>query len=176
MISEIILGGGCFWCTEAVFERIDGVTEVVPGYSGGTMVNPSYEDVCTDTTGHAEVIRIKFDTDKISLSQILEIFFEIHDPTTMNRQGADVGTQYRSIVICFDKNQLEFVKRYVEELDRKGKFNSPIVTQVEAFKNFYPAESYHIKYYDRNESNPYCKIVISPKIRKLMSLHNILLK
>lgn len=176
MIDEIILGGGCFWCTEAVYERVNGVIEVIPGYSGGSLDHPSYEDVCTGDTGHAEVVKIKFDTDKVTLMQILEIFFEIHDPTTLNRQGADVGTQYRSIIVCYNNNQYEISKKYIEDLTRNGHFAKPIVTKVEMFKNFYPAEEYHKRYYDRNNNNPYCRIVIDPKIRKFMKLYEPLLK
>ncbi|MGP6239941.1 peptide-methionine (S)-S-oxide reductase MsrA [Cuniculiplasma sp. SKW4] len=176
MIDEIILGGGCFWCTEAIYERVNGVVEVIPGYSGGSLEHPSYEDVCTGNTGHAEVVKIKFDTDNITLKQILEIFFEIHDPTTLNRQGADVGTQYRSIIVCFNENQYEISRNYIEDLSRNGHFKRPIVTKVEMFKNFYPAEEYHKRYYDRNNNNPYCKIVIDPKIKKFMKLYEPFLK
>ncbi|MCL4345532.1 MAG: peptide-methionine (S)-S-oxide reductase MsrA [Candidatus Thermoplasmatota archaeon] len=168
MESEIILGGGCFWCTEAVFSRVEGVLEVTPGYSGGSVDNPSYRAVCTGTTGHAEVVRLRFDENKISLNQILQIFFEIHDPTTPDRQGADVGTQYRSTVISFNDAQFTEVNQFIRRLQGSGKFKEPIVTSIQMFKNFYPAEDYHIRYYERQSNEPYCRIVISPKIKKLM--------
>lgn len=174
MSSEIILGGGCFWCTEAIFRMVKGVDEVIPGYSGGDFPNPSYEDVCTDKTGHAEVVKLKFNENAISLDQILDIFFEIHDPTTLNRQGADVGTQYRSIIIAMSPAQMESVENYMKELRESGRFRQPVVTQVEMFKNFYPAESYHMKYFERNQNNPYCRIVISPKVKKFLK-HNMAL-
>ncbi len=159
------LGGGCFWCLEAVYKRFDGVLSVASGYAGGTVKNPSYEQVCTGTTGHAEVVRIEYDTDRIPYSGILDIFWKAHDPTTLNRQGADVGTQYRSIILYHDEEQKRAAEQSVKAA-QKG-LTSRIVTQVEPLADFYPAEDYHRDYYDTHRSQGYCRVVIAPKLEKL---------
>jgi peptide-methionine (S)-S-oxide reductase len=161
------LGGGCFWCLEAVFEQIEGVESVVSGYAGGTVSNPSYQQVCTGTTGHAEVVQITFDPEKISYRELLEVFFTIHDPTTLNRQGADVGTQYRSVIFYHTPEQEKAARKVIEELESSGTWENPIVTAVEEFREFYPAEDYHQGYYRRNQGLPYCQAVITPKLAKL---------
>ncbi len=158
-------GGGCFWCMEAVFERLPGVISVTSGFAGGTTANPTYEDVCTETTGHAEVTEIAFDPSKISYPQLLDVFWQAHDPTTLNRQGADTGTSYRSIILFRDKKQeLEAQK---SKLAAQQNFHNPIVTEIVPLKKFYPAEDYHQKYYDNNSGAPYCRAVIAPKLDKL---------
>ena len=158
-------GGGCFWCMEAVFERLPGVISVTSGFAGGTTENPTYEQVCTETTGHAEVTEIAFDPSKITYGQLLDVFWQAHDPTTLNRQGADVGTSYRSIILYRDKKQqLEAEKSMIAA---QQNFHSPIVTQIVPLKKFYPAEDYHQKYYDNNTDAPYCQVVITPKLNKL---------
>lgn len=158
-------GGGCFWCMEAVFERVPGVISVTSGFAGGTTPNPTYEQVCTETTGHAEVTQILFDPSKISYNQLLDIFWQAHDPTTLNRQGGDVGTSYRSIILYRDKKQqLEAEK---SKLAAQQNFKNPIVTEIVQLNKFYPAEDYHQKYYDNNSNAPYCQVVISPKLDKL---------
>jgi peptide-methionine (S)-S-oxide reductase len=161
------LGGGCFWCLEAVFEQLEGVKSVISGYAGGTVANPSYERVCTGTTGHAEVVQITFDPGKISYRELLEIFFTIHDPTTVNRQGADVGTQYRSVIFCHTAEQEAIAKQVIEQLQSSGAFGIPIVTEVEKYQTFYPAEEHHQGYYRQNRARPYCQGVITPKLAKL---------
>lgn len=175
-IEEIYLGGGCFWCTEAVFQEVTGVTEVDSGYSGGSVDNPSYEEVCSGRTGHAEVVRIRFDPDIITLREVLEIFFDTHDPTTLNRQGHDVGEQYRSVIFYVDNNQREVAQSLIRELTESKKFRKPIVTALEPFKNFYSSESYHKNYYRDNEYAPYCTFVISPKLEKFRKSKPMLLK
>ncbi len=165
--ETITLGGGCFWCTEAVFARLKGVTSAFPGYSGGSVENPTYEQVSTGRTGHAEVTHITYDSSIITFRQILEIFFATHDPTTLNRQGADVGTQYRSVIFYHTEEQRLEAEEYIRELTEKKVFDSPIVTKVEPFKAFYPAEEYHEKYYERNRGTGYSRFVIAPKIEKL---------
>ncbi len=159
------LGGGCFWCTEAIFQRLKGVSSVVSGYSGGDMDKPNYDQVSSGKTGHAEVIQINFDPKLISYSDILEVFFKTHDPTTMNQQGADIGTQYRSVIFYHDDKQ----KSQAEELIKKlaTNYSQPIVTQLKPFTNFYQAENYHQDYYNLNHDKPYCQLVIDPKIQKL---------
>ncbi len=159
------LGGGCFWCLEAVYKRFDGVLSVASGYAGGSVKNPSYEQVCTGTTGHAEVVRIEYDADKISYPGILDIFWKAHDPTTLNRQGADVGTQYRSIILYHDEEQKRAAEQSVKEA-QKG-LTSRIVTQIQPLADFYPAEDYHRDYYDTHRSQAYCRVVIAPKLEKL---------
>lgn len=166
-IETAVLGGGCFWCTEAVFSNIKGVNSVVPGYTGGTLENPSYNDVCTGETGHAEVIKIEFDPNQITFEQLLEIFFLAHDPTTLNRQGADVGTQYRSVIFYTNLEQKELARRYINKLDSENKFDNKIVTEISPLSKFYLAENYHIDYYSRNSNQPYCRFVIDPKIEKI---------
>ena len=163
------LAGGCFWCTEAIYKRLKGVESVTSGYAGGTVENPTYEQVSSGTTGHAESIQIEFDPSVISFEKILDVFFATHDPTTLNRQGNDVGTQYRSIIFYHDEEQKLSAQTKIEELTKSGKFKDPIVTKLEPFKNFYPAENYHQNYYEINKNSaPYCPIVIDPKIQKLM--------
>ena len=161
------LGGGCFWCLEAVFEQLDGVKSVISGYAGGTVANPSYEQVCTGTTGHVEVVQITFDPEKITYRELLEIFFVMHDPTTVNRQGADVGTQYRSVIFYHTAEQEAVAKQLIEQLEASGAFGSPIVTGVEKYQTFYPGEEHHQGYYRRNRAQPYCQGVITPKLAKL---------
>ncbi len=159
------IGGGCFWCVEAVFERFEGVKNVVSGYAAGKTENPTYKQICEGTSGHAEVIQIEFDPSKITFEQLLEVFWEAHDPTTMNRQGADEGTQYRSIVICHDKAQQVAAEK--SKAAAAKKFQKPIVTEVVSAVKFWPAEEYHQDYFRRNPNAPYCAIVISPKLLKL---------
>lgn len=164
-MSEVAtLGGGCFWCTEAVYSDLKGVEKVESGYSGGNVPNPSYEDVCTGDTGHAEVVQLTFDPKVISYKDILEIFFSIHDPTTLNRQGADTGTQYRSVILYHDENQKKIAEGVIEE-SRKN-FSQPIVTQLVPFKAFYKAEDYHQEYFLNNPNQPYCRAVVGPKVAK----------
>jgi len=170
------LGGGCFWCTEAVFSEINGVLRVEPGYSGGKLANPTYEQVSTGATGHAEVVQIAFDPDVISFREILEIFFATHDPTTLNRQGADVGPQYRSVIFYHNRGQKEAVEKLIKELGDAGIWDEPIVTQVEPFEAFYRAEDYHRDYFRRNAQQPYCRLVIAPKIAKLQQKYREKLK
>lgn len=165
-IEVTTLGAGCFWCVEAIFKRIDGVINVESGYSGGMVKNPTYRDVCTGNTGHAEVIQITFNPTKISFAQLLEIFFKTHDPTTLNRQGADIGTQYRSIILYHSEEQRLIAEDIIRKLNGAGIWNDPIVTQVEPFIVFFKAENYHQDYYANNTKQPYCQMVINPKIEK----------
>ena len=164
--DTITLGGGCFWCVEAVYEMLDGVKSVVSGYSGGHVKNPSYREVCTGLTGHAEVAQIIFDTSKTSIDEILKVFFTVHDPTTLNRQGADVGTQYRSVIFYRNEKQEKIAKDIIDNLNREKVYPQPIVTQVMPFTNFYTAEDYHQDYYNLNKEQPYCRMVIQPKLEK----------
>jgi peptide-methionine (S)-S-oxide reductase len=161
------LAGGCFWCLEAVFLELKGVEKVVSGYSGGAVERPSYHEVSTGTTGHAEAVQVIFNPEKISFKHILEVFFTIHDPTTLNRQGADVGTQYRSAIFFHSDEQKTIAEQMKQELDRTKTWEHPIVTEITPFQNFYPAEDYHQDYYEQNRGEPYCRIVIEPKIAKL---------
>jgi peptide-methionine (S)-S-oxide reductase len=164
-LQHLTLGGGCFWCMEAVFERLDGVKKVTSGYAGGTMENPAYEQVCTGKTGHAEVVQIEFDPKKITLDRLLEIFWNAHDPTSLNRQGADHGTQYRSTILYTDESQ-----RAAAEASKKkaaAHFPEPIVTEIVPLKKFYAAEDYHQHYFAKHPEQGYCKVVIKPKIEKL---------
>jgi peptide-methionine (S)-S-oxide reductase len=164
--SEVAtVGGGCFWCVEAVYERIDGIKSVVSGYAGGTKLNPTYEEVCTGNTGHAEVVQIEFDPEKISYEEILALFWKAHDPTTLNRQGADVGTQYRSIILVHDDRQREIAERSKAEAAKY--FDDPIVTEIKPLESFYRAEEYHQNYYEKNPFAGYCTFVIRPKLQKL---------
>ena len=160
------LGGGCFWCLEPVYDDLKGVEDVVSGYTGGTVPNPSYEAVCSGTTGHAEVVQITFDPAVVSFREILEVFFTIHDPTTLNRQGADVGTQYRSAVFYHSPEQKATAEEVIAELEREKVWDDPIVTQVVPLTEFYPAEAYHQEYYRRNPYAGYCQVVIAPKVAK----------
>ena len=160
------LAGGCFWCLEAAFERLQGVVRVIPGYVGGQAANPSYRDVCGGTTGHAEAVQITFDPDAISFREMLEIFFSIHDPTTLNSQGADVGTQYRSAIFYHTPEQKLEAERIISELEASGVWAQPMVTEVRPLAEFYPAEEYHHHYYRRNPEQGYCQVVIAPKMAK----------
>lgn len=161
------LAGGCFWCVEAVFEQVRGVERVLPGYSGGHIPNPSYEQVCSESTGHAEAAQVTFDPGEVSYEELLKIFFATHDPTTLNRQGPDVGTQYRSVVFYHSEEQKAAAERVISELGAGGAWGRPIVTQVVPLTAFYLAEDYHREYYRRHSWEPYCQIVISPKVAKL---------
>ncbi len=167
MIEVATLGGGCFWCTEAVFLEIEGVIGVVPGYSGGHLKNPTYQQVTTGKTGHAEVIQITFNPEVISYREILEIFFIMHDPTSFNRQGADVGSQYRSVIFYHCDKQREIAETFIKEMNETNIFKLPIVTQLEPFKEFYKAEDYHRNYYQRNKNEGYSRFVIAPKLEKV---------
>jgi peptide-methionine (S)-S-oxide reductase len=158
--------GGCFWCTEAIFDRVEGVTSVVSGYSGGHVVNPAYREVTSGSTGHAEAIQITYDPEIISYLELLEIFFKTHDPTTLNRQGADVGTQYRSAVFFHSEEQRKLAEEIIVALDKEKIWKNPIVTEVTAFSNFYQAEDYHQEYFDNNSGQGYCRMVIQPKVEK----------
>jgi len=160
------LGAGCFWCVEALFQIIEGVESVVSGYSGGHVDNPTYEEVCSGSTGHAEVCQITFDPRKISYGELLKAFWELHDPTTLNRQGADVGTQYRSVIFYHNEQQKRLAEKYKQELDASGKWNQPVVTEISPYKTFYPAEEYHHNYYNLHQGEPYSAIVIKPKMEK----------
>ncbi|CAN5909685.1 peptide-methionine (S)-S-oxide reductase MsrA [soil metagenome] len=159
-------GNGCFWCTEAVFQELEGVEKVVSGYAGGHVANPTYKQVCSGTTGHAEVLQITYDPQKISYEELLEVFWATHDPTTLNRQGNDVGPQYRSIIFYHDKKQRELAEKYKKELDASGAFDRPIVTFIEPLPEFYPAENYHQNYFNTHGSEPYCQFLIRPKVEK----------
>ena len=170
------LGGGCFWCIEAAFDEIRGVLNVESGYSGGATTSPTYQQVCSGTTGHAEVVQVTFDSNTISFKEILEIFFTAHDPTTLNQQGADVGSQYRSIILYNSDKQKETADQVIEEFETKKVFEAPIVTQVVPFKSFYKSEEYHKQYFGRHPEASYCKIVIAPKIAKLRKKYREKLK
>ncbi len=166
-IMEIAtFGNGCFWCTEAIFQNLNGVEEAVSGYSGGQVENPTYKQVCSGTTGHAEVLQITFDPEVISYDELLEVFWKTHDPTTLNRQGNDVGTQYRSAVFYNNEEQREKAEKYKKELNAAGAYDKPIVTEITAFEKFYPADDYHQNYFNLNGSQPYCSFVIRPKVEK----------
>jgi peptide-methionine (S)-S-oxide reductase len=168
---------GCFWCTEAIFEQLDGVISAVSGYTAGHVKNPTYKQVCTGETGHAECLQITYDPSKISFDELLEVFWQTHDPTTLNRQGNDVGTQYRSGIYYHNKEQKEKAEKYKAELDKSGAFDKPIVTEIVAFDKFYPAEDYHQAYFENNENaNPYCSIVIRPKLDKFKKVFKEKLK
>ncbi len=159
-------GSGCFWCVEAIFQRVNGMQKVVSGYSGGHIKNPSYREVCQGTTGHAEVCQLSFDQKVVSYEELLEVFWQTHDPTTLNRQGADVGTQYRSAVFYHNEKQRELAEKYKKQLETAGIFKSPIVTEIVPYKIMYPAEEHHQNYFNQNGSQPYCSIVIQPKVLK----------
>jgi peptide-methionine (S)-S-oxide reductase len=170
------LAGGCFWCIEAAFDEIRGVINVESGYSGGTTTSPTYEQVCSGTTGHAEAVQVTFDPNVVSFQDIMHIFFTVHDPTTPNRQGADVGSQYRSVVFYHDEKQKETAEHVIKELEDQKVWDNPIVTQVVPFKKFYKAENYHKQYFSRNPNSGYCKVVIAPKIAKLRKKYREKLK
>lgn len=164
------LAGGCFWCTEAVFARLKGVISVIPGYSGGSKPNPTYDEVCSGTTDHAEAIQIKFDPTQISFEKLLDVFWQLHDPTTLNRQGTDVGTQYRSSIFYHSDDQKKVAKKSRERVEKSKMYKDKLVTEIVPFKEFYKAENYHKNYFDSNRQEPYCQIVIDPKIQKLYKL------
>lgn len=167
LVETAIFAGGCFWCTEAVFQRLKGVTDVVPGYTGGTIKNPAYREICTGRTGHAEAIKITFDPQIISFRELLEVFFATHDPTTLNRQGNDVGTQYRSEIFFTTPEQKQLAEEFIAFLEKEGIFASQIVTAVSEEKPFYLAENEHHNYYNDHKQQPYCQVIIDPKIKKL---------
>ena len=160
------LGGGCFWCTEAVFDSLKGVVEVESGYSGGRTEDPTYVEVCTGETGHAEVINVKFDPEIVSFKEILQIFFATHDPTTLNRQGNDIGTQYRSAVFYHSEEQKQIAEQVIAEITEQAIYDDPIVTEVTEYTNYYPAEDYHQDYFSNNPDQPYCSAVVAPKVAK----------
>lgn len=162
--ETIVFGGGCFWCTEAVFKMMRGVSSVLPGYAGGTKPYPTYEEVCMGTTGHAEAVQIEYDPKLVKLTDLLTVFFGSHDPTTLNRQGNDVGTQYRSIIFYTTEKQKEESEKFIAEMNNSNKFGDPIVTTVEKLPEFYKAESYHQDYFAKNKNNSYCAFVINPKL------------
>ncbi len=176
LTETAIFGGGCFWCTEAVFNSLRGVTSVEPGYSGGTVPNPTYEQVSGGTTGHAEAIKIEFNPDEISFRDLLTVFFGTHNPTTPNQQGADHGPQYRSAIFCTTEQQRAEARAFIDELTTSGEVGAPIVTEVEHFTGFFPAEDYHRRYYERNKGASYCQVVIDPKLAKLREHFSPLLK
>jgi peptide-methionine (S)-S-oxide reductase len=164
-MAKAVLGGGCFWCLDAIFRKVDDVKDVICGYAGGRRANPNYEQVCTGVTGHAEVVMIDFDETKISFDKILDVFFEVHNPTELNRQGNDVGTQYRSIIFYLDEKQKEIATKKIEEL-KKNSIN--VVTEIKKLDKFYEAEEYHQNYFAKNPYQPYCQYVISPKVEKFL--------
>ncbi len=169
-------GMGCFWCTEAIFQELEGVISVTPGYAGGHIKNPSYEQVCAGNTGHTEVAQILYDSKKISFQELLEVFFRVHDPTTLNRQGEDVGYQYRSVIFYHNQKQKETAEYFKQKLNSEKIFDKPIVTAIEPYTNFYPAEDYHKNYYRLNTNKPYCQLVIKPKIEKFEKIFKEKLK
>lgn len=168
-----VFGGGCFWCVEAVFGELKGVVSVLPGYAGGTTKNPTYEEVSTGKTGHAEAVKIEYNPDEISYDDLLTVFFATHDPTTLNRQGPDVGTQYRSIILYTTEDQKKAAEKFIKTLNESG---PKVVTEIKPLKDFYEAEDYHKRYYEKNKSAPYCQIVINPKLDKLKEKFHELLK
>lgn len=174
--ETIIFGGGCFWCTEAVFKMLKGVTSVLPGYSGGIVPNPTYEQVCSGTTGHAECTKVEYNPDEVKLKDLLTVFFGSHDPTTVNRQGNDVGTQYRSVIFYTNDAQKEVVEHFIHEINTSSSFGKDIITEVEPLKEFYVAENYHQDYFAKNPSVPYCEIIINPKLEKVKEHFASLLK
>lgn len=175
-LETATFGSGCFWCTEAVFQRLEGVEKVVSGYTGGHVENPTYEQVCTGLTGHAEVIQIQYDPEKISYTELLEVFWKTHDPTTPNRQGPDVGPQYRSAVFYHNGQQREQAEKYKQKLDAAQIFNGPIVTEITAIEKFYAAEEYHQNYFNENRRQSYCRFLITPKIKKFEAVFRDKLK
>ena len=170
------LAGGCFWCVEAVFDDLKGVMSVESGYSGGNVSNPTYEQVCTGRTGHAEAVRITFDPDEVSYKDLLRVFFTVHDPTTLNRQGNDVGTQYRSAIFYHDESQKQIAEEVRKEIQSENIWDSPIVTEISPFKTFYKAEDYHQEYFANNPNQPYCSVVIAPKVAKFRKMYRDRLK
>ena len=174
--EKITFGNGCFWCTEAIFQQVKGVVKSTSGYSGGHVENPTYEQVCEKNTGHAEVIQIEYNPAEVTVDELLEVFWQTHDPTTLNRQGADAGPQYRSVVFYHNEAQRIKTAKYKAELDKSGAFNNPIVTTLEPFTIFYPAEAYHQNYYNNNTSQGYCQFVIRPKLEKFEKVFKSKLK
>jgi len=175
-LQKATFGMGCFWCSEAIFQRLDGVSAVKSGFEGGVIANPSYEDVCTGTTGHAEVIELTYDPTKISYDELLEVFWKSHDPTTLNRQGADVGTQYRSVVFYHSPEQKTAAEHYKVELNKTNALGKPVVTEITKAVPFYVAENYHQNYFNKNANQPYCRLVILPKMEKLEKVFKAKLK
>ncbi len=169
-LDTATLGAGCFWCTEAIFQNLKGVHSVVSGYAGGHTKNPTYQQVCSDTTGHAEVSQITYDPSIISYAELLEVFWKVHNPTTLNRQGNDIGTQYRSVIFYHNDAQRKLAEQYKKQLDSAGAFDGPIVTQIVPYTNFYPAEDYHQNYYNEHGDAPYCQLVIRPKLEKFKAV------
>jgi len=167
-LEKATFGGGCFWCLEAIFNRVEGVKNIQSGYAGGETKNPTYEELCSGETGHAEVIQLEFDPEIIPFEDLLEIFWIAHDPTTLNRQGADIGTQYRSIILPHNKSQKNVAELSKVSWNKKGKYSDPIITEISLLKTFYPAENYHQNYFQNNKTAGYCRLVISPKIKSLM--------
>ena len=176
MIKEATFGAGCFWCVEAIFESVKGIEYAESGYSGGKVKNPSYNQICTGTTGHAETVKVVYDPKIISYDDLLRVFFNSHDPTTLNRQGADVGTQYRSVVFYHNEHQKELTKSYIEKLNAEHAYDNPVVTEVSPFTIFYKAEDYHQNYYNDNKNQPYCSFVIQPKVEKFKKVFGDKLK
>tara|TARA_A100001015_G_scaffold99616_1_gene110681 strand:+ start:27 stop:551 length:525 start_codon:yes stop_codon:yes gene_type:complete len=168
-MSYAIFGAGCFWCVEAIFSQLNGVSDVISGYTGGNTKNPTYEEICTGKTGHAEVCKIVFDSNKISFETLLQVFFENHDPTTLNRQGADIGTQYRSSIFYIDEEQKIVSEKYKKILNESDEFQNSIVTEITKLDTFYSAENYHQDYYKNNSFQPYCRLVIKPKLDKFFT-------
>ncbi len=175
-MEKAVFAGGCFWCTEAIFQRLKGVESVLPGYSGGDVENPSYDEVSSGTTGHAEAIEILYDSNIISFEKLVEIFFHLHDPTTLNRQGNDVGTQYRSAIFYMDENQKNAAEKILKKIEEEKIYKDKIVTQIVPFKAFYEAEDYHKNYYENNRDAGYCRVIIDPKIKKLIAEYSKELK
>ena len=175
-LETATFGSGCFWCTEAIFERVKGVESVVSGYSGGSVINPTYQEVCNGTTGHAECTQIKFDSAVVSYDELLEIFWKTHDPTTLNRQGNDVGTQYRSVIFYHNEDQKQKAEYYKNKLNEEKIWDKPIVTEITGFEKFYPAEDYHQEYYDNNPNQGYCAYIITPKVEKFEKIFKDKLK
>lgn len=175
-IDVATLGGGCYWCLEAIFQRLDGVEKVESGFSGGKIKNPAYREVCSGLTGHAEVVQVYYDTAKVSFTEILKVFFEMHDPTTLNRQGNDVGTQYRSAIFYHSPEQQQVATELIQALDASGAYDAPVVTEVTKFDAFYKAEDYHQNYFNANGEQPYCRFVIQPKVEKFEKVFHDRLK
>lgn len=174
--ETVTLGAGCFWCVEAIYNRVNGVISATSGYAGGTVKNPTYKEVCTGETGHAEVVQVVYDPKVIPLAKILEIYFKTHDPTTLNRQGADVGTQYRSVIFYHTEEQKKIALEVKDLLNKSGIWNDPIITIIEPFTNFYKAENYHQDYFENNTKQPYCQMVVNPKVEKFEKLFKDYLK
>ena len=169
-------GSGCFWCSEAIFQRVDGVEKVESGYSGGNVKNPTYKEICSGLTGHAEVIQVAYDPEKVSYEALLEVFWQTHDPTTLNRQGNDVGTQYRSVIYFHNEEQKRLAEEYKKKLSEAQVFDRPIVTEISPLSTFYKAEDYHQDYFNRNDNAPYCAIIIQPKLEKFRKVFSSSLK